>query len=321
VSADPRAGEFAFEVTRLKRDVCEVNNVKLSALIALITAVGFYGAVAQAAPETVVAKVNGQNITEAEVEFAEAEIGSELASVPDANRRRLLVEYLIEAHLMAEAAEKSGLTNGKEFEARMEYYRLRAIRDAYFELQVRDAVPEEEAKALYDERVKSLPSQEEVHARHILVESEDEAKNVRKELEAGGDFAELAQKYSKDRGGQDGGDLGYFTRGQMVKPFEDVAFALEKGILSEPVKSDFGWHLIKVEDKRDREPPAFDQVKDQIKASLIQSKLQGLVQGLRADAKIELVDASLKTPEEVAAEKKGSEANAEQLDGGAEKKE
>ncbi len=294
--------------------------MKLSALIALFAAASLYSLTAQAAPGTVVAKVNGQDITEAEIEFADAEIGSELAGVPDDRRRRLLVEYLIEAHLMAEAAEKSGLAKGEDFEARVKYYRLRAVRDAYFEKQVRDAVPDSEAKALYDERVKNLPNQQEVRARHILVETEDEAKNIRKELEAGGDFAELAQKYSKDRGGQDGGDLGYFTRGQMVKPFEDAAFSLATGVLSEPVKSDFGWHIIKVEDKRDREPPAFEQVKDQITSSLIQSKLQALVQGLRADAKIELVDASLKTPEEVAAENGDSAASESQPEGAAEKK-
>lgn len=294
--------------------------MKLSALIALFAAASLYSLAAHAAPGTVVAKVNGQDITEAEIEFADAEIGSELAGVPDDRRRRLLVEYLIEAHLMAEAAEKSGLAKGEDFEARVKYYRLRAVRDAYFEKQVRDAVPDSEAKALYDERVKNLPNQQEVRARHILVETEDEAKNIRKELESGGDFAELAQKYSKDRGGQDGGDLGYFTRGQMVKPFEDAAFSLATGVLSEPVKSDFGWHIIKVEDKRDREPPAFEQVKDQIASSLIQSKLQALVQGLRADAKIELVDASLKTPEEVAAENGDSAANEDKPDGAAEKK-
>lgn len=272
--------------------------MKLSALIALFAIASLCGITAQAAPETVVAKVNGQDITEAEVGFAEVEIGSELAGVPEEKRRRLLVEYLIEAHLMAEAAEKAGLNNEKNFKARMDYYRLRAFRDAYFERQIRAAVPESEAKALYDKSIKSMPNQEEVRARHILVESEDEASRIRRELQAGGDFAELAYKYSKDRGGQDGGDLGYFMRGQMVKPFEEAAFNMETGTLSEPVKSDFGWHIIKVEDKRDCLPPTFEEVKDQITASLIQSRLQGLVQGLRKDANIELVDISLKTAEE-----------------------
>ena len=270
--------------------------VKLPALIALFAAACLYSFTAQAAPDTVVAKVNGKDIIEAEIEFAEAEIGNELAGVPEESRRRLLVEYLIEAHLMAEAAEKAGLTKGEDFELRMEYYRLRAIRDAYFEKQVRDAVPESEAKSLYEERVKSLPSQEEVRARHILLETEDEAKTVRKELEDGGDFGELAQKHSKDRGGQDGGDLGYFTRGQMVKPFEDAAFSLEKDILSEPVKSDFGWHIIKVEDKRARPVPSFDDVKANLAQFVVRKAQSDLVTKLRENAKIVRLDKPAEDP-------------------------
>ena len=285
--------------------------MKLSAFLAFLV-VTFFGSLSvQAASKTVLAKVNGHEITETEVEFANNEIGSEIAGVPEQQRRRLLVEYLIEVHLMAEAAEKAGLATGDNFEARMNYYRLRATRDAYFEKHVSDSVPESEAKALYDERVKSLPSQEEVRARHILVETAEEAEKVRKELTDGGDFAELAAKYSKDRGGQNGGDLGYFTRGQMVKPFEEAAFTLENGALSEPVKSDFGWHIIKVEDKRKRQPPAFEQVKDQITASLVQSKLQGAVQELRTKASVEIVDATLKTPEEIAGEAGASAPEAE----------
>jgi peptidyl-prolyl cis-trans isomerase C len=249
---------------------------------------------ALAAPETPVAKVNGQDITEAEVKFAESEIGQELAGVPDENRRRVLVEYLVEAHLMADAAEKAELAKGEDFESRMKYYRLRALRDAYFEKQVRDSVPEADAKALYDERVKSLPSQEEIRASHILVKTQDEAKKVAEELKAGGDFAALAKKYSQDRGGAAGGDLGYFTRGQMVKEFEDAAFTLEKGKLSDPIETQFGWHILKVEDKRNRQPPSFEDVKEQITTSLVQTKLRGSVQELRNKAKVEFIDPEIK---------------------------
>jgi peptidyl-prolyl cis-trans isomerase C len=249
---------------------------------------------AWAAPETEVAKVNGHGITEAELTFAEAEIGQELAGVPAESRRRVLTEYLIEAHLMADSAEKAKLGEGASFENRMKYYRLRALRDAYFEKQVRDSVPEAEAKALYEERVKSMPAQEEVRARHILVKTEDEAKKVAQELAGGADFAETAKKYSQDRGGQGGGDLGYFSRGQMVKAFDEAAFSLEPGKLSSPVQSEFGWHIIKVEDKRNRQPPAFEEVKDQITASLIQNKLQTTVLDLRKNGKIEILDADIK---------------------------
>lgn len=284
---------------------------------AILIAASLLIAPAWAAPETVVAKVNGQDITEAEMKFAEAEIGAELAGVPSESRRRVLMEYLIEAHLMAGAAEKDKLGDGATFEQRMQYYRLRALRDAYFEQKVRDAIPEAEAKALYDERVKSLPQQEEVRARHILVKTEDEAKKVADELKNGGDFGELAKKYSQDRGGTGGGDLGYFTRGQMVPAFEEAAFALEKDKISAPVQTEFGWHILKVEDKRDRQPPTFEEVKDQISASLIQSKLQAAVQNLRDNGKIEILDADLKKQVEAEAAEK---AKPEDAKDGAEKK-
>lgn len=283
--------------------------MKRTAIAALVLAGIAYSAPSWAAPETVVATINGHDITESEIGFAEAEIGSELTGVPNENRRRVLVEYLIEAHLMADAAEKADLAKGDAFEQRMKYYRLRALRDAYFEKKIRDAVPESEAKSVYEERVKSIPPQEEVRARHILVKTEEEAKNIAKELNAGGDFAKLATKHSLDRAGQGGGDLGYFSRGQMVKPFEDAAFSLEKEKISAPVKTEFGWHILKVEDKRKRQPPTFDEVKDQITASLIQTKLQSVVRALRESGKVEFIDAELKKAAEAeAAAKQKSEA-------------
>ncbi len=268
--------------------------MKTIASAALIAAVAFIASPALAAPDTVVAKVNNTPITESEMSFAQSEIGQELAGIPQENRRRVLMEYLTEAHLMAESAEKAKLGSGADFENRMKYYKLRALRDTYFEKKIRDAVTDKEAKALYDLKVKSLPVQKEVRARHILVKTEDEAKKIAKELKGGADFGEMAKKHSKDHGGQGGGDLGYFTHGQMVKEFEEAAFALEKGKVSAPVKTDFGWHLIKLEDKRDRNPPSFDEVKDQIKASLVQSNLQTSILEMRKAAKIEVVDADLK---------------------------
>lgn len=261
---------------------------------ALIAVAVFFANPAWAAPDTVVANVNGTPITEAELTLAESEIGQELAGVPTENRRRVLVEYLTEAHLMAAAAEKEKLGTGAEFDERIKYYRLRALRDTYFEKKVRDGVTAEAAKTIYDDKVKGIPVQQEVRARHILVKTEDEAKNIAKEITGGADFGEMAKKHSQDQGGEGGGDLGYFTRGQMVKAFEDAAFALEKGKVSAPVQSDFGWHLIKVEDKRDRKPPAFEEVQDQIKAELVRAKLQSTVAEMRATAKIEMVDPDLK---------------------------
>ena len=241
-----------------------------------------------------VARVNGEDITEAELAFAEAEVGAEIAGLPAESRRRVLVEYLMEAHLFAGEANKDQLATGKDYEARLAYYKLRALRDTFYEKKVRESVTEAQAKAIYDEQVAKLKPEPEVRARHILVKTEEEAKDLVSKLRAGGDFNELAKKSSDGPSAHTGGDLGYFSRGQMVKPFEEAAFALEPGQISDPVKSEFGWHVIKVEDKRNRPAPSFDEVKDQIMTSLVQSQLKDVVQKLRAAAKIEVLDPDLK---------------------------
>ena len=267
--------------------------MRLATIAAGLLMAASLAAPAWSASETVVAKVNGHDITEGELKFAEAEFGSELAGVPTENRRRVLLDYLIETRLVADAAEKAKLADSKDFEARMKYHRIRALRDAYIESQIQDAVKDKEARAIYDEKVKNLAPQEEVRARHILVKSEDEAKKVSEELRAGKDFDEVAKSHSQGKDGESG-DLGYFSRGQMVKPFEDAAFALEKGKISDPVQTEYGWHVLKVEDKRNREPPSFDEVKDQITTSLINTKLQSTIQDLRQNGKIDVIDPEIK---------------------------
>ena len=138
-----------------------------------------------------------------------------------------------------------------------------------------------------------MKPEQEIHARHILVDTKAEAEEVIKRLKNGEDFATLANEKSKDTNAK-GGDLGFFTRGQMLKPFEDAAFALDVGQISEPVKTQFGWHVIKVEEKRDQPPPSFDDVKEAIMGQLVQAKAQQVVTGLRNSAKIEIVDPELK---------------------------
>ncbi|MGO9171618.1 MAG: peptidylprolyl isomerase [Rhodomicrobium sp.] len=259
-----------------------------------------------------VARVNGADITEAELSFAEAEVGAEIAGLPLEARRRVLVEYLVEAHLFAEAAVKNQLGAGKDFEERLAYYKLRALRDTFYDKKVRDAVTEAQAKAAYDEQIAKIAPEPEVRARHILVKSEQEAKDLVKQLKAGADFTELAKKSSDGPSAQTGGDLGYFSRGQMVKPFEDAAFALKPGEISAPVQTEFGWHVIKVEDRRNRPVPSFDEVKDQLMASLVQNQLKTVVQGLRGTAKVEIVDPELKRAIEEDARAASIEAPAEQ---------
>jgi peptidyl-prolyl cis-trans isomerase C len=248
-----------------------------------------------ASDDAVVAKVNGRAITEADVRLAETEIGNDLGTLPPDKRRRVLVEYLIETMLFAEAGEKNKLGGGQGFDERRRYWDRRAMRDTYFDHTVKGSVTEADAKKFYDTQVAATPAQVEVRARHILVESEEKAKEIYEKIAHGADFKEMAKQYSKDPGSKDdGGDLGYFTRGRMVPQFEEAALRLDKGEVSLPVQSQFGWHLIKVEDKRQRGAPPFEKIKDRIIATLVHRRAQEIGQNLRKAAKVEFVDPALK---------------------------
>ncbi len=252
-------------------------------------------ATAQAAKDKPLLRINDRVISEEDIRLAESEIGPQLSSIPASERRRVVIEYLIEIALMAEAGKKAGLTEGPDYEKRLKYYRERAARDAYFDKNVMAAVTEASAKALYDSQIGAVAGQEEVRARHILVKTEADAQDIIERLNRGADFAELAKEKSIGPSKARGGDLGYFTRGQMVKPFEEAAFALKKGEISEPVKTQFGWHVIKLEDRRERKPPSFESLKDRIMASLIQRKAQEVLEKLRSNAKVEFLDKDLES--------------------------
>lgn len=267
--------------------------------------------------EEPLARVNGHDITPSQMKLAEDELGADVAGLPEQVRKQLLVQYLVELQLLAEAAQKADLEKTEQFTQLAAYYRLRALRDIYFANKIRDAVSEAEAKAIYDREIGQIKPETEVRARHILVKTEDEAKKLLKRIADGADFAELAKKESKGPSAANGGDLGYFTQGRMVKPFADAAFALKVGEVSEPVKTEFGWHVIKVEDRRQRQAPKFEDVKDRVMASLIRAKLQETLAALRKDAKVEILDESLK--EKAPAKKEASGADDKAADKDADK--
>ncbi len=245
------------------------------------------------ADDPVVAKVDGVDIKQSDLDFAASEVGPRISNYSADDRRRVLLQYVIENELMAAAGDKDKLDEGAAFESRVKYHQRQALRDAFFDAKIRESVSEDEAKKVYEERVKQVKPEQELHARHILVATEAEAKDVAARLKKGEDFATVAKEKSKDVNAQ-GGDLGFFGKGQMVKPFEDAAFALEVGAISEPVQTPFGWHIIKIEEKRDRQLPSFDQVKEAIMAQLVQQKAQAIVTGLRDTAKIEILDPTIK---------------------------
>ncbi len=218
-----------------------------------------------------------------------------MGTMPPAQKRTSLLEFLIDNQLFAEAAEGEKLDKGPDYDTRLNYLKRRALRELYFEKVIKASVTDADARKIYDDQVKLLKPEEEVSARHILVETEAEAKALKEKLDKGADFAQLAKENSKDPGSKDdGGNLGYFGHGQMVPQFEDVVFKLKKGEVSEPVKTQFGWHLVKLEDRRTKQPPAFEIVKDRIVQSLLLQKAQKTAVELRAKAKIEVIDPEIK---------------------------
>lgn len=246
-----------------------------------------------AADDPVIARVNGVDIKQSALDFAASEVGHRLANLAPQDRKMVLLQYVIESELMAGAGQKDNLDKTESFPGRAAYHQRRALRDAFFDAKISDAVSEAEAKKIFDEKIAEMKPEQEVHARHILVATENEAKEIVERLKKGDDFAALAKEKSRDASAE-GGDLGFFPRGQMLKPFEDAAFALDVGEISEPVQTQFGWHVIKVEEKRDQPLPAFNQVKEAIIAQLVQAKAQQVVTGLRDAAEIEVIDPELK---------------------------
>ncbi|MEZ5827145.1 MAG: peptidylprolyl isomerase [Hyphomicrobiales bacterium] len=267
--------------------------MKIWSVPLLLAATIAFAPVAGAAEDEVVARVNGADIKQSDLDFAASEVGPRLGTIRPEDRRRVLLQFVIENELMAGAGDEENLDETDTFPARVKYHTRRALRDAFYDAEITGGVSEDDAKKIYDEKIATMTPEQEVHAKHILVETKEEAEEIAKRLKDGEDFAKLANEKSKDANAE-GGDLGFFTRGQMLKPFEDAAFALDVGEISEPVQTQFGWHIIKVEEKRDQKLPTFDEVKEAIMAQLVQQKAQVVVTGLRDKAEIEILDPKLK---------------------------
>jgi len=248
------------------------------------------------AEDKVLAKVNGSEIRQSDVTMAEEELAPSLAQMDPATKSENVLSFLIDLKIVSKAAEDKKIADSDDFKRRMAFTRNRLLMDSLLAQEGKAATTDAAMKKVYEDASKQISGEQEVHARHILVETEDEAKAVKAELDKGADFAELAKKKSKDPGASDGGDLGFFTKEQMVPEFSEVAFKLEPGKISDPVKSQFGWHIIKVEEKRNRKAPDFDQVKSQIETYVTRKAQADYVAKLREAAKVERMD----KPEETA---------------------
>ncbi len=237
----------------------------------------------------VVARVNGTEIRFSDLLLAEEESGEVLANVPEEVRFEYLLSLLIDRLIISSEARDKGLSDDPAVQRRIAFYENKALRDVYWTQMLNARITDEAAQAFYDEQVASVDPREEIHARHILVATQEDAQAIADQLAVGADFEELAREKSTGPSGTDGGDLGYFVAGTMVDEFNDAAFALQVGDVSAPVKTKFGWHIIKVEDRRLQEVPTFDLVRDQVVAALAQEEGRKLMEELREGAAIDIV--------------------------------
>ena len=240
--------------------------------------------------EGTVATVDGIAITYNDVSLVEDELMAVYGQLPEEQRFQTLVGYMVNRILASEAAKKAGLENDADVAKIKAFMERKALQDVYIAKMLMERVREEDVTAYYDKEIKNGPVEEEVRARHILLDNREAADAVVADLENGADFAALAKERSKGPSGPSGGDLGYFSKQSMVPAFSDAAFNLTAGETSPPVQTQFGWHVIRVEDRRNRPVPPFDQVRDQIYQLLISEAQRNIYDEMRAKASVDLVD-------------------------------
>ena len=251
--------------------------------------------------DPVVAKVNGVELHESDLSLIEEEAGQLPPMAPEA-KRDYLISFAADMLMVAQAAEAKKIGDTDTFKRRLALARNKLLMETLLQSVGKEALTDEAMHKVYDDAVKQMTPEPEVHARHILFrapagdekaskEAEDKVKAVIVRLKKGEDFAKVASELTEDPSGKaNGGDLGYFTKEQMVPEFAEVAFKLDKGQISDPVKTQFGWHVIKVEDKRQKPTPKFEDVKSQIETYVTRKAQADLVTKLRAEGKVERMD-------------------------------
>ena len=239
--------------------------------------------------DPVVATVNGQPIRLSELEVAQQSLPQQYRNMPLQAVFPALLDRIIDSKLVVQEGKKSKVTEDPAFKKRMAFVEDQVLQDFWIQREIARQVTADKLQKRYEERLKQMPTEEEVHARHILVSTEDEAKALIAEIKKGTAFDKLAKEKSTDKAsGTEGGDLGWFKKSDMVKEFADAAFNLKKGELTEtPVKTQFGYHVIKVEDRRKAPPPAFEEMADQLKEEMAREAVTAQLDQLRSGAKIE----------------------------------
>jgi len=241
------------------------------------------------ADNPVVARVDGFEIRQFDVAVAFERLPEQFRQAPVAQVFTQIVQQLVDGQLIVEAGRKDKLEDSPEVKAQVAEFERVAIQKSYMQRLIEGELKEEDLRAAYDETIANTEGPLQVRASHILLESEEDGYDIIKALEGGADFAELARERSQGPSAPRGGDLGYFARSQMVKPFADAAFAIEPGSIGpDPVQSDFGWHVIQVVDKRRQPPPSFEESLPQLEQQLTRELIATHMAELRAGAEIEL---------------------------------
>jgi peptidyl-prolyl cis-trans isomerase C len=238
--------------------------------------------------DPVVARVDGEPILLSDLAAAAQDLPEELRGAPPQMLYPLLLDQMIAGRSIAAAARRAGLDRDEEVRARIRRAEEQELQQAWLSREIAGRVTTEAVRARYDSEVAGRPAEEEVRARHILVPTEAEARTALAEIRGGADFTAVAQRLSTGPGAREGGDLGFFRRGDMVPEFANAAFALQAGQMSEaPVRSPFGWHVIKVEERRSAAAPAFEDVAETLRQQLLQAEVQAAVERARNAARIE----------------------------------
>jgi peptidyl-prolyl cis-trans isomerase C len=239
--------------------------------------------------DPIVANINGQPIHLSELEVAQQALPPQYRNMPLQAVFPALLDRIIDSKLVVQDGRKNKIGDDPAFKKRMAFVEEQVIQDFWLQREIARKVSAEKLQQRYEERLKSMPVEEEVHARHILVATEDEAKAIIADLKKGAAFDKLAREKSTDKAsGAEGGDLGWFKKSDMVKEFADAAFTLKKGETTEaPIKTQFGYHVISLEDRRKAPPPAFEEMQDQLREELARETVTALLDQLRATAKID----------------------------------
>ncbi len=239
----------------------------------------------------VLATVGEHSVTLGDVALTFSTLPEQMRDQPNDRMLEAITEQLVSEYALMDKAIDAGLEDSREVKARLEAARRATLAESYITAELARRVTDKALKEGYDMMVADFPVEEEVRARHILVDEEDDAKEIAEALRGSAeDFAKMAAEKSTGPSGASGGDLGFFKKGDMVAPFAEAAFALKAGEISDPVKTRFGWHVILLEERRTTEPPTFAEIEPDLRRQLTQATAQAIISEVKGESEVEKME-------------------------------